>query len=50
MAKLKFISATMSSEAAEDEQDVHGTTAPWSASAPAWWRVVRVLGLLFGQG
>ena len=50
LAKLEFIGATMSSEAAGDERDVHGTTVPWSVSALAWWRVVGVLGLLFGQG
>ena len=50
LAKLEFIGTTMSSEAVGDERDVHGMTAPWSASAPAWWRVVGVLGLLFGQG
>jgi len=50
LAKLEFIGATMSSEAAEDKRDVHGTATPWSASAPARWRVVGVLGLLFGQG
>ena len=50
MAKLEFIGATMSSEAAGDKRNVHGTTAPWSTSAPVRWRVVGVLGLLFGQG
>ena len=50
LAKLEFIGATMSSEAAGDKRDVHGTAAPWSASTPARWRVVGVLGLLFGQG
>ena len=50
MAKLESIGATMSSEAAGDKRNVHGMAAPWSASAPARWRVVGVLGLLFGQG
>ena len=50
LAKLESIGATMSSEAAGDKRDVHGTAAPWSVSAPARWRVVGVLGLLFGQG
>jgi len=50
LAKLESIGVTMSSEAAGDKQNVHGTVAPWSASAPARWRVVGVLGLLFGQG
>ena len=50
LAKLESIGATMSSEAAGDKRDVHGTAAPWSASASARWRVVGVLGLLFSQG
>ena len=50
MAKLESIGATMSSEATGDKRNVHGMAAPWSASAPARWRVVGVLGLLFGQG
>ena len=50
VAKLAFIGVTMLSEAAGDKRDVHGMAAPWSASAPARWRVVGVLGLLFGQG
>ena len=50
MAKLESIGTTMSSEAARYKRDVHGTVAPWSVSAPARWRVVGVLGLLFGQG
>jgi len=49
LAKLESIGVTMSSEAAGDKRNVHGTAAPWSASAPARWRVVGVLGLLFGQ-
>ena len=50
MAKLESIGVTMSSEAAGDKRNMHGTAAPWSASAPMRWRVVGVLGLLFGQG
>ena len=48
MAKLESIGVTMSSEAAGDKRDIHGTAAPWSASVPTRWRVVGVLGLLFG--
>ena len=35
---------------AGDDEKVHGTAALWSASTSVRWRVVRVLGLLFGQG
>ena len=50
MAKLESIGAIMPSEAARDKRNMHGMAAPWSASVLARWRVVGVLGLLFGQG